>query len=91
MEHMTIYNARHLRFPNEFGMKKVMRNIMALQQSLRTLSIDQNETDFERAKRYYNLFSLSPRVSLRQLHFRASTHYPLGNAGQNQEAAATGV
>ncbi|KAJ2919296.1 hypothetical protein MD484_g1171, partial [Candolleomyces efflorescens] len=64
MEHMTIYNARHLRFPNEFGMKKVMRNIMALQQSLRTLSIDQNETDFERAKRYYNLFSLSPREML---------------------------
>ncbi|RXW22590.1 hypothetical protein EST38_g3261 [Candolleomyces aberdarensis] len=64
MEHMTIYNARHLRFPNEFGMKKVMRNIMALQQSLRTLSIDQNESDFDRAKRYYALFSLSPREML---------------------------
>lgn len=64
MEHMTIYNARHLRFPNEFGMKKIVRNIQALQQSLRTLNMDQEETEFERAKRYYALFSLSPRVSL---------------------------
>ncbi|KAF6766580.1 Sec8 exocyst complex component-specific domain-containing protein [Ephemerocybe angulata] len=55
MQHMTIYNARHLRFPNEFGMKK---------QSLRTLNMDEKETEFERAKRYYAMFNLSPREML---------------------------
>ncbi|KAF5323312.1 hypothetical protein D9611_005740 [Ephemerocybe angulata] len=64
MQHMTIYNARHLRFPNEFGMKKVLRNIQALQQSLRTLNMDEKETEFERAKRYYAMFNLSPREML---------------------------
>jgi len=43
-------------------MKKVMRNILALQQGLRTLDANQQDTDFEKAKRYYGLFSMTPRV-----------------------------
>jgi exocyst complex component 4 len=62
MEHMLVSNARHLRLPNSFGIKKIMRNILALQQSIKTLTNDQQNTEFERAKRYYSLFFLTPQV-----------------------------
>ncbi|KAF5384828.1 hypothetical protein D9615_001370 [Tricholomella constricta] len=64
MEHLLISNARHLRLPTPFGIKKIMRNILALQQSIKALTNDQQNTDFERAKQYYSLFFLSPRDML---------------------------
>jgi exocyst complex component 4 len=62
MEHKLIKNARKLRLPNAFGIKKINRNILALQQAVKTLTDDARDSEFERAKRYYALFSISPQV-----------------------------
>lgn len=62
MEHLLISNARHLRTVNAFGVKKIIRNILALQQSIKTLTNEQRNTEFERAKRYYSLFFMSTPV-----------------------------
>lgn len=62
MEYMLISNAHHLRLPNAFGIRKIIRNMLALQQSIKTLTNDQRHTEFERARQYYELFFLSPQV-----------------------------
>jgi exocyst complex component 4 len=62
MEQLLISGARHLRLPTPFGIKKIMRNILALQQSVKTLTNDQQNTEFDKAKRYYSLFNISPQV-----------------------------
>lgn len=62
MEHILISNARHLRLPNSFGIKKIMRNMLALRQSIKTLTNDHQNTEFERAKRYYAYFFMTPQV-----------------------------
>jgi len=62
MEQMLISNARLLRLPNDYGIKKMMRNMLALQQSIKTLTNDQQNTEFERAKQYYSLYYLMPQV-----------------------------
>lgn len=62
MEHMLISSARHLRVPNAFGIKKVLRNILALQQGIKTLTDDSQDADLDHAKEYYNLFFIKPPV-----------------------------
>lgn len=61
MEHLLISNARHVRMANEFGIKKILRNTLALQQSVRTIGDDQQHVEFEHAKSYYSLFFLTPQ------------------------------
>ncbi|KAG1749817.1 Sec8 exocyst complex component-specific domain-containing protein [Suillus paluster] len=61
MEHLLISNARHVRMANDFGVRKIMRNTLALQQSVRTIGDDQQHAEFERAKSYYSLFFLKPQ------------------------------
>ncbi|KAH9857960.1 Sec8 exocyst complex component-specific domain-containing protein [Lenzites betulinus] len=60
MQHLLISNARFIPSANALGIKKMMRNMLALQQNIKTITDDSNSTDFERAKRYYSLFMLSP-------------------------------
>jgi hypothetical protein len=62
MEQLIIANAKHLRRPTAFGIKKVLRNILALQQVVKTLTDDVQESDFDHAKEYYSLFFLTPQV-----------------------------
>ncbi|KAJ6509353.1 exocyst complex component sec8 [Mycena vitilis] len=64
MEQLLISGARHLRLPTAFGIKKLMRNILALQQSIKTLTNDPQNTEFDRAKRYYSLFNVPPQEML---------------------------
>ncbi|KAG6821359.1 hypothetical protein H0H93_014156 [Arthromyces matolae] len=64
MEDLLIANARHLHTATHFGFKKIHRNILALQQSIKTLTNDQQNTEFQRAKQYYSLFLLSPQELL---------------------------
>ncbi|KAJ7783589.1 exocyst complex component sec8 [Mycena maculata] len=64
MEELLISGARHLQLPTAFGIQKIMRNILALQQSIKALTNDQQNTEFERAKRYYSLFNVSPQDML---------------------------
>lgn len=62
MERMLISNARHLRIVTAFGIKKIIRNMLALQQSIKTITTELQNAEFERAKRYYSLFFMSPQV-----------------------------
>lgn len=64
MEHLLISNARNLRLVNNYGVKKIMRNMLALQQSIKTITDESEGTEFERSKRYYSLFFGSPAVCL---------------------------
>ena len=68
MQHLLISNARHIHAANVYGVKKMNRNMLALQQNIKTITDDSQNTQFERAKRYYSLFLLSPPVR-RHLHF----------------------
>ncbi|KAG6336133.1 hypothetical protein ID866_2943 [Astraeus odoratus] len=64
VEQLLISNAHHVRSLNGFGIAKVMRNILALQQSIRTLGTSQQAARFERARLYYSLFSAGPQCLL---------------------------
>ena len=62
MERLLISKARHIRALNAFGIKKMNRNMLALQQNIKTITQDSNDAEFDRAKRFYALFSMSPQV-----------------------------
>jgi exocyst complex component 4 len=62
MEHLLISNSRHIRFANAVGIQKIMRNMLAMQQNLKTITDASQDADFERARAYWNLFSLQPAV-----------------------------
>lgn len=70
LEHLLISNARYIRSANASGIKKMMRNILALQQNLKMITQSQQETELERAKRFYSLFYMTPQVSERIKHWR---------------------
>lgn len=63
MEHLLISNARFIRAINDNGVKKMFRNILALQQNIKIIAEGMN-IEFDRVKRYYSLFSKSPSVRL---------------------------
>ncbi|KAG5353237.1 hypothetical protein C0989_009200 [Termitomyces sp. Mn162] len=71
MEDLVISNARHLRCVTPFGIKKILRNMLALQQSIKTFSNDGQNTEFERAKQYYSLFFLPPQDMLDNIRKKA--------------------
>ena len=73
MQHLLISNARHIHAVNVYGIKKMNRNMLALQQNIKTITDDSDSTQFERAKRYYSLFLLSPPVRWPLLAMRATT------------------
>lgn len=62
MDDLLIYNARHIGVANYLGMKKISRNMLALQQCVKTIVHDARDGELLRAKQYYSLFSLSPPV-----------------------------
>ncbi|KAJ7596856.1 exocyst complex component sec8 [Mycena floridula] len=64
MEHILISSARHLRLPTVFGIKKISRNILALQQSIKTITDERSNSEFELAKKYYALFFKTPQEML---------------------------
>ncbi|KAF8560204.1 hypothetical protein OG21DRAFT_1480036 [Imleria badia] len=61
VEQLLVSNARQIRVANDFGMKKVNRNIRALQQCVRTICDGEQFARFERARQYYALFHLGPQ------------------------------
>ena len=62
MEGLFISSARHVRFANIQGIRKIIRNVIAVRQNLKTLSSWSPNSDFERAREFYGLFSLGPQV-----------------------------
>jgi hypothetical protein len=62
IDDLLIYNARHIRLASSLGMKKISRNILALQQCTKTIMHDVRDGELLRAKQYFSLFSLDPQV-----------------------------
>lgn len=61
VEHLLIANARYIRSANDIGIAKVIRNILALQQSIRSVGGGGQGVQLERARLYYSLFYLGPQ------------------------------
>ncbi|KAI6104073.1 hypothetical protein EDD16DRAFT_1638679 [Pisolithus croceorrhizus] len=61
VEHLLIANARYIRSANNIGIAKVIRNILALQQSIRSVGGGGQGVQLERARLYYSLFYLGPQ------------------------------
>ncbi|KZT30767.1 hypothetical protein NEOLEDRAFT_1159877 [Neolentinus lepideus HHB14362 ss-1] len=72
MEHLLISNARHIHRANPYGVRKIMRNMVALQQNLRTITGSLPDLEFTRAKRYYSLFFMSPTDMLNSVRQKQS-------------------
>jgi hypothetical protein len=54
-----------------------MRNVLALQQAIRTIANETLPKDFERVKHYYSLFFMSPQVRhtlFWSLHYDVNDH-----------------
>jgi exocyst complex component 4 len=62
IDDLLIRNARHIRLANSSGMKKISRNMLALQQCVKTIVHDARDGELLRAKQYFSLFSLNPQV-----------------------------
>jgi len=62
MDDLLIHDARYICLANSLGMKKISRNILALQQCVKTIVPDARDGELLRAKQYYSLFSLKPPV-----------------------------
>ncbi|KAK7059154.1 exocyst subunit [Paramarasmius palmivorus] len=67
MEHILISSARHLQQPNAFGLKKILRNILALQQCLKTITNGAQSKELERARKYYSLFFKGPQEMIQEI------------------------
>jgi exocyst complex component 4 len=67
MEQLLIQNAKQLRLVTRHGIKKIMRNMLALQQGVKVITQGRQNTQFERAKQYYALFHLSPTELLESI------------------------
>ena len=48
MERLLISKARHIRALNAFGIKKMNRNMLALQQNIKTITQNSNDAEFDR-------------------------------------------
>lgn len=64
MEDILISSSRHIRFANVHGTKKILRNIIALRQNVKTLTSWSSSSDFDRSREFWNLFSSGPQVSV---------------------------
>ncbi len=62
MDDLLIHNARHIGVANSLGMKKISRNMLAVQQCAKTIVHNARDGELLRSKQYYSLFSLSPPV-----------------------------
>lgn len=62
MDELLVHNARYIRLANKFGQAKMLRNILALQQNLKNLGDTPLDVDFERSRRFWDLFAAGPKV-----------------------------
>ncbi|TNY20452.1 hypothetical protein DMC30DRAFT_251425 [Rhodotorula diobovata] len=64
MDELLVHNARYIRLANRFGQAKMLRNILALQQNLKNLGDSPLDVNFERSRRFWDLFVAGPKVML---------------------------
>ena len=73
MDDLLVSTARNIRKLNANGVKKISRNMLALQQCIKTIVDDPRDTEFGRAKQYWALFALNPAVSFLSLEMGQSS------------------
>ncbi|KAL0580816.1 exocyst subunit [Marasmius crinis-equi] len=73
MGSVLISGARFLQRPNAFGIKKILRNVLALQQCVKTFANGAQAEDLERVKKYYGLFFKGPQASSSPVRLTHST------------------
>ncbi|KAM0750251.1 hypothetical protein T439DRAFT_356891 [Meredithblackwellia eburnea MCA 4105] len=64
MDQLLISNSRYIRLANKFGHSKMMRNILALQQNLKNIGDTPLEVDFERSRKFWDVFAAGPKEML---------------------------
>ncbi|SGY79129.1 BQ5605_C008g05051 [Microbotryum silenes-dioicae] len=64
MDQLLISNARHIRLANQFGLKKMFRNILALQQNLKNLGDAPLQVNFDRSRKFWDVFGRGPKEML---------------------------
>lgn len=62
MDQLLITNSRHIRLANSHGLSKMMRNLLALQQNLKNIGDSPLEVDFERSRKFWEVFGKGPKV-----------------------------
>ncbi|CCO35022.1 putative exocyst complex component sec8 [Rhizoctonia solani AG-1 IB] len=67
VEHLLVSNSRLIRFANDFGIQKMLRNLSALRQNLKTITGLPEDSELSQAQAYYNLFSLGPTPMLERI------------------------
>ena len=88
MEELLISNARSVRFANVHGIRKILRNVIAVRQNLKTLSSYCPKSEFDRAREFYGLFALGPQVRFMKCNTEKSRPLMIiraGIAGEYQE------
>jgi hypothetical protein len=71
VDHTFINAARSIKMVNSHGVKKIKRNIMSMQQTLRGMSQGSDEGILSLALGYWDLYEAGPKVS--------SSHSRIGN------------
>ncbi|BGP15461.1 exocyst subunit [Rhodosporidiobolus nylandii] len=74
MDSLLIHNARYIRLANRFGQAKMLRNILALQQNLKNLGDSPLDVDFDRSRRFWDLFAVGPKGMLEMVR-KGEVHY----------------
>ncbi|KAG9118766.1 hypothetical protein FRC07_006557 [Ceratobasidium sp. 392] len=70
VEHLLVSNSRHIRFANEMGIQKMLRNLYALRQNLKTITGLPDDAELQQAEDYYKLFELGPGAMLEHIKDR---------------------
>lgn len=67
VEHLLVSNSRLIRFANDLGIRKMLRNVSALRQNLKTITGLPDDSELHQAQTYYTLFGLKPTVMLEHI------------------------
>ncbi|KAF8595459.1 hypothetical protein BDV93DRAFT_528628, partial [Ceratobasidium sp. AG-I] len=67
VEHLLVSSSRLIRFANDLGIRKMLRNVSALRQNLKTITGLPDDSELHQAQTYYNLFGLEPTVMLEHI------------------------
>lgn len=72
VEHLLVSNSRLIRFASDLGIQKMLRNLSALRQNLKTITGLPDDSDLTQAQIYYDLYTLGPTVRIFHLTRRAT-------------------
>ncbi|KAI5455480.1 exocyst subunit, variant 2 [Naganishia albida] len=66
-DQIMVSTGRYVRFATQFGVYKIHRNILAIQQTLRNITDGAEDAILDRAQRYWHLYELGPKAMLEEL------------------------